>query len=852
MAARHDRGQPRRRLRIGRIIGLLLLVSVVAGLGVGAGLVLAALRSLPELAPTPPSPQMSSIIYDRYGQPVTTIFATQDRTWTHLGDLPRVVPEAFLAVEDRRFYQHHGIDVVRTLGALVHDLRGGSLQGGSTITQQLARNLYAREVGTERTLDRKIREAVTAVALERQYSKQQILEMYLNLIYFGHAAYGIEAASRAYFDVDAKHLTLAQAATLAALPKAPNLYEPIGHPQAALDRRNLVLDEMAEAGFITADQAEEAKRQPLGVHPARRIVQKDYPDPWFVDYVIDQLRQHGYSWKQVYEGGLRIYTTLDPRIDQEAQKIVTDNLRGWYPPARLSRPIQAAAVLMDPQTGEILAMVGGLEHTTSRGNNWAVLPNRPGSAIKPIAVYVPALSQGVTAASVFDDAPVTFPRPGQRAWTPQNFESGQFMGLTTVREAVRRSVNVVAVRVLDAIGVDKGYAMARALGLESLTPQDRTLALALGGLTRGVTPLEMAVAYSTIANGGLRPQPLAIRKVVTADGKVLEENQPSLTRVISPQVAYVMTDILRSVVEDLPANGFISPGHTGGAAKIPGWPTAGKTGTDENYVNAWFAGFTPRLTGIVWVGHEGHLSPLPGNMQGGSSRGPAALFRMVMSAALRGQKPVDFPRPSGLVSVRISAKSGKVAGPLTPDRWARDELFIAGTQPAELDDAFYQAEVCADQPGLLYQPGCACTPVTKLFLRRPPAQAADMSMTAPTASCNGAPAAGSPPPDQGAAGTPPTPPGDASPSGPSDAVDLQITGTGWSPAAFQLKAGLGLLHVRNTTDQEHELVVDGLQLDVKIPAGESTDVPVRIERPGTYTFHCALHPGEQGAITVTP
>ncbi|MDI3297685.1 MAG: PBP1A family penicillin-binding protein [Bacillota bacterium] len=849
MAGQHVRSQPRRRLRAGRIVALGLLLLLMVGAGAGLGLFLGALRTLPELTPAPPTPQMSSIIYDRYGQPVTTIFATQDRTWVRLSELPAVVPEAFIAIEDRRFYQHHGIDFVRTLGALVNDLRGGSLQGGSTITQQLARNLFAQQVGTERTLDRKIREAMMALALERQYSKQQILEMYLNLIYFGHTAYGIEAAARAYFDVDAKQLTLAQAATLAALPKAPNLYEPIGHPQAALQRRNLVLDAMVQSGFITAAQAQEAKRQPLGVHPAQRILQKGYPDPWFVDYVIRELLQR-YSWKQVYEGGLRIYTTLDPRIDQQAQKIVTDNLLSWYPPDRLKsagqRPLQAAAVLMDPRTGEILAMVGGLEHSTSLGNNWAALPNRPGSAIKPIAVYVPALSQGVTAATVFDDSPVSFPRPGQSPWQPRNFESGQFMGLTTVREAVRRSVNVVAVRVLDAIGVEKGWTMARALGLESLTPQDRTLSLALGGLTRGVTPVEMAVAYSTIANGGLRPTPLVIRRVVTADGKVLEEEQPSLTRVISPQVAYVMTDILRSVVEDRPPNGFISPGHTGGAARIPGWPTAGKTGTDENFYNAWFAGFTPTLTGIVWIGHEGNMAPLPGGMQGGSARGPAGLFSKLMTMALEGQKPVDFARPSGIVTVRISAKSGKIAGPLTPDRWARDEIFVAGTQPAELDDAFYTAEVCADNPQLLYQPGCGCTPVSRLFLRRPPAQAADMSMTAPGASCSaGAPGQPANPSPGGAPGTPPGQPA-------ATVVDLAIGDGGWSPSDLQLKAGSYLLRVGNGTGEAHRLVIDALGVSADLPPGQSVDVPLTLEKPGTYAFRCDLHPGEEGRIVVTP
>ncbi|MCL6521468.1 MAG: PBP1A family penicillin-binding protein [Firmicutes bacterium] len=837
MSGQHVRNQRRPSLRAGRIALLLLFVLFVVAAGAGAGLFLAALRTLPELAPTPPTPQMSSIIYDRYGQPVTTIFATQDRTWVRLSQMPAVVPEAFVAIEDRRFYQHHGIDVVRTLGALVNDLRGGSLQGGSTITQQLARTLYS-QVGTERTLERKIREALVALALERQYSKQQILEMYLNLIYFGHSAYGIQAAARAYFDVDASRLTLAQAATLAALPKGPNLYEPIGHPQAALQRRNLVLDAMAEAGYISTSEAEAAKRQPLGVHPAQRIVQKGYPDPWFVDYVIQQLLQR-YSWKQVYEGGLRIYTTLDPRIDQQAQKIVSDDLAAWYPPEQLrragQRPLQAAAVLMDPRTGEIRGMVGGLEHTTSLGNNWAVLPNRPGSAIKPLAVYVPALSQGITAATVFDDSPVSFPRPGQPPWQPRNFESGQYMGLTTVREAVRRSVNVVAVRVLDAVGVDKGWSMARALGLESLTPQDRTLSLALGGLTHGVTPVEMAVGYSTIANGGLRPKPLVIRKVVTADGKVLEQDDPSLTRVISPQVAYVMTDILRSVVEDRPANGFILPSHTGGAARIPGWPTAGKTGTDENFYNAWFAGFTPTLTGIVWIGHEGSMAALPGGMQGGSAHGPAGLFRQLMTMALEGQKPVDFTRPPGIVTVRISAKSGKIAGPLTPDRWARDEIFVAGTQPAELDDAFYTAEVCAEDPQLLYQPGCACTPVSRLFLRRPPvAQAADMAMTAPTASCSPSPAG------QTGAGAPA-----------ATVVDLAIGEAGWSPSRLELSTGSYLFRIRNESGQAHRLVVDGLGVRLDLAPGQSVALPLDLSRPGTYPFRCDLHPAEQGEIAVS-
>ncbi|MBX6378889.1 MAG: penicillin-binding protein, partial [Clostridia bacterium] len=378
--------------------------------------------------------------------------------------------------------------------------------------------------------------------------------------------------------------------------------------------------------------------------------------------------------------------------------------------------------------------------------------------IKPLVVYPPALAEGgYTAATVVDDAPVTY-RLGNQTWSPRNFD-GRYRGLTTLREAVRRSVNVVAAKVLMDIGPDLGIEYGKRFGLSTLVTSgprnDRGPALALGGLTRGVSVLEMAAAYAVFASGGVYREPIAILRVEDAQGRVLEQAAPApARRVLTPQVAYLMVDILRSVVEPQPPDGWIENTSTAQATRLPGWQAGGKTGTTSDNRDVWFVGFTPRYAAAVWIGYDNRerANALPRGVSSG--RQPVQIWRDTMLAAHKGLEPVAFERPPGLVTSPISAKSGLLPGPYTPSRWVRTELFVQGSEPRQAGNDFVPVTVCANDPSLRYEPACACEPTVRLALVRPPAPPGgpapeDAAMAAPARSCldptaqdNGAPDAG--------------------------------------------------------------------------------------------------------------
>ncbi|MBX6378797.1 MAG: transglycosylase domain-containing protein, partial [Clostridia bacterium] len=394
-----------------RLTVLLSTVALTVALGSGAGYVLGAVRAVSALGDTEPAPALTSFVYDARGRLITPIPSAQFRIPVDIHKLPSYVVDAFIATEDRNFRRHPGIDFVGIARALVNDVFGRPLQGGSTITQQLARNAFPEMVGRERTLGRKVREALVAIELERRYTKDEILELYLNHIYFGRGAYGIEAAAQTYFSKSASQLTLAEAALLAGLPKAPNDYEPIGNPEAARGRRNVVLDLMVENGAITRQEAEAAKASPLVVKPGRTPQQKYEQAPHFVDYVLAQLLKR-YPKEKVFSGGLRVYTTLDQDIQKAAEAAVHKALDRDFPLRPGQDNLQAAVVVIDPRTGYIVAMVGGRDHggLLELNRAWhdpadpSVMGLRqPGSAIKPLVVYAPALAEGgYTAATVVD------------------------------------------------------------------------------------------------------------------------------------------------------------------------------------------------------------------------------------------------------------------------------------------------------------------------------------------------------------------------------------------------------------------------------------------------------------------
>jgi penicillin-binding protein 1A len=711
---------------------------VLAGGGYSVSVLARALITLPPLGDPAAAQPATSVIYDLQGQPVSSIPGSVSRSPLAPGQIPGVVKDAFVAVEDRHFFQEAGGISIRGIArAALHDLGGGALQGGSTITEQLAKMLY---LTPRDTMVRKAKEAILGLELAHRYSKQQILAMYLNDVFLGQNAYGVQAAAEAYFSEPVSQLNVAQAALLAGLPQAPSAYDPVVNPAAALARRNTVLALMAQQGYITAAQARTAEASALQLNPssgpptAAATGLPGYNYPWFTDTVISQLEQtYGLSGQQVESGGLRIYTTLDPAVYAAAQQAVTAELNARYPTAaNPSDPMQAAVVLMDQWNGDVLAVIGGRQHTVELGYNRATqAEQQPGSSIKPLVDYIPALEAGYTAGTVVDDVVhVYHPGPGQ-TYAPKD-DNSIYYGLTTFTEALRRSVNTVAVQVLNRVGIANGVRTAQRLGLSNLSLQQNDhLAVALGGTVGCCTPLEMADAYSTIANGGYRVTPRFILKVVAPDGRVLVQTAVHRTRVLSPQIAFVMTTMLERVDSPQPNVGwdvlsgpYDSNFGTGYDAQvqdnIPGWQMAAKTGTTNQDKQAWYVGYTPLYAGAVWVGQD--LPQPQVAMYGGTTAGP--ILQATMEAALAGHSPVPFAQPSGVVQapVDIMAPPWHVAapGPLTPATAVQQDWFVAGTQPRQADGLWVQATVPQSNNGALWQSGCpGGPPQAETFLNLP-------------------------------------------------------------------------------------------------------------------------------------
>lgn len=669
--------QPRRKrkkLNVGRFILFLLLILFVVGGGTAFGMVVTSLKDLPAVNWDNLAPNAATLIYDKDGNLVTEI-GLENRVPMNIQDVPPVVKKAFLAAEDNRFYQHHGVDFRAIARAAWRNITSGSTsEGGSTITQQLVKNCF---LTPEKILKRKVQEAYLAVQLERRYTKDEIFEMYLNWIYFGEGAYGIQAAAHTYFAKDVQDLDLAEAAMLAGLPRAPSLYSPYRNPEAAKQRRSTVLDLMVKYGYISRAEAAKAKAEPLELKASAD--EKQYPYPYFVDYVTEELVAR-YGEARVFREGLKVYTTLDPRIQKFAEAAM-ENSRNFPATTRDKKGLlqpQGAAVILDPHTGYIKAIVGGREHTQARQWNRATrTPRQPGSAFKPIIAYGPAVDKlGMGPATIIDDVPIKFPN-----WTPTNYD-GIYRGLITMRTAIARSVNIPAVKVLQQVTLPTAYAFARQLGISTLHPEKEGLAAALGGLDEGVTALEMAGAYGAFANGGVYVKPTAILKVEERAGKVLDEFTPVKRRVMKPTTAWLITDMLRTVVQ----NG------TGTAAQLGGRPVAGKTGTTDKRESVWFCGYTPELVGVVWIGYDNQNKPLPYGTYGGTY--PARIWRQIMSQALAGVPVKDFPRPAGIVTATVDSKSGLLPGPNTPPDHQVTDYFAAGTVPTQVDNTHVLVEIC--------------------------------------------------------------------------------------------------------------------------------------------------------------
>lgn len=539
--------------------------------------------------------KVASTVYDRSGAPVVTLYA-KSRLWVPLMEIPKPLRDAFVATEDYRFYLHKGIDVHGIIRALYEDIRSGSkVQGGSTITQQLVKNLFFTH---EKSWLRKIWEMAYAIRIEQQYSKDQILEFYLNCIYLGHGSWGVGSASQVYFGKRVQDLRLEQAALLAALARSPEYYSPFRHPRAALNRRNLVLHLMGKHRYLEGAAVASALSKPLATlsRPG-----STYTGAYFADYVLKTLSQEtGLSEGYLRSGGLKIYTTMDRRIQMAAEAALRGLPEAGQDHFGVVQP-QGAIVALDPRSGEILALTGGKTYTAAQLNRSFQIYRQPGSAIKPF-LYAAAVEAGYGPDSQMSDQPIAININGT-LWRPQNYDN-KYRGRITLRTALEESVNTVAVQLLQQVGPANVYALARRMGLTSLVASgernDIGLApLALGGLTKGVTLLELTGAYSSFAHEGIRSVPFGVFRVYDHRGKLIFRGRVRQERVIRPQTAATLTSMMQGVI----ARG------TGIRANI-GITAAGKTGTTNRNTNGWFIGFTPDLLAGVWIGNDRQDQPL--------------------------------------------------------------------------------------------------------------------------------------------------------------------------------------------------------------------------------------------------
>ncbi len=597
--------------------------------------------------------RMASSVYDREGRLVGNLYF-YNRMWISFERIPKHVKDAVVAIEDSRFYQHNGVDLKGMARAFFYNIiPGGAMQGGSTITQQLAKISL---LTSERTVTRKVQDINYALQIEKVYTKDEILELYLNSIYLAHGNVGIEAAARYYFNKSAGQLNLAESALLAGLIQSPENYSPVKNLKKAKNRRDLVLQKMLEQKYITKTQYNAA------VASSVKIVKRPTTastGAYFLDYIKEYLiKKEGFSEEQLRFGGYKIYTTLDISCQKEAEKVMAA-----LPQTPSETQPQGALVTIDPKTGAILAMVGGRSYGSSQYNRVVRSYRQPGSAIKPF-VYATALEQGYTAATIFEDKPLAIPLTDGTEWKPENYDR-EYRGKMTLREALRDSVNSVAIQLLQEVGIQDVANQMELMGITSLVKQgkahDLNLApLSLGGLTKGVTPLELAMAYAPFANEGNYAKPFPVVKIADRHGNLLKEFKPELRPALSPQTAYIITMLLKDVVDR----------GTGIRARLPNRPAAGKTGTTSDYTNAWFVGYTPEMLTVVWMGNDRQDQPMIYKGMNIGSSTTAQVWGAYMKGVTQGLPVVDFPEPPGIVWASVDPATGEAV----PD-WSGRETY---------------------------------------------------------------------------------------------------------------------------------------------------------------------------------
>ncbi len=730
-----------------------LLILLVMASGAAAGVFFAFLRDLPSLDGLEDyQPSIVTTLYTDQDEPFAS-FYEQRRIPLPLAKIPPQFKQAVLAVEDSRFYEHRGLSPRAIARAMIMNLlTRRKSQGGSTITQQLARILF---LTPEKSFTRKIKEALLAVEVEKHYSKDKILELYFNQVYFGHGAYGVEAAAQTYFKKSVGELNLAEVAMLAGLPSAPNRFSPILDPARARRRRDHVLNRMVEMKLISREQAAAAGQTPFDetLFTRSRTIA-----PYFVEHVRQSL-EDTYGAYALYNSGLKVYTTLNLKMQRAAEEALVGGLRdldkargfrprkeqgtetarariGPYTPrvgeilpgtvlrvkpksleVQLGRyrgeislesiqwtkirnlaeafhegdpilvqvlsvderrkimdlsleqdpELEGALVALDPRDGAIKTMIGGYDFERSKFNRAVQARRQPGSAFKPF-VYATAFDRGLTPSTIIEDSPITFHfrvEGKEVEWSPENYDR-KFHGPMTLRRALENSINVVTVKLIERVGVDPVVRMAHQMGIESDLRHE--VALALG--VSEVTPLELVSAYGVIANGGVRAEPFVIRKVTDSQGRILEEHIVEPQEVMRPETAYVLTNVMKGVVER----------GTGARAHVLKRPLAGKTGTSSEATDVWFVGFTPNLVAGVWIGYDVKRSL--GSAETGS-RLALPPWIAFMQKALTDLPPDDFPVPENVVAIPVNYMTGLPAP--QDDKGAILEYFIKGTEPAPLE-----------------------------------------------------------------------------------------------------------------------------------------------------------------------
>ncbi len=701
---------------------------------------------------------LTSFVYDSKQKEIAQLKGEQNRILVDHDYIPENLRNAFVAIEDKRFYEHNGIDIIRIASAVVNFLKpGGSTHGGSTITQQLVRNITG---DTQRTLRRKVQEQWMAIQLEKHLSKDKILDLYMNLIYMGGNYYGVEAASKAYFGKDVKDLTLAQCASLAGITNMPGWYAPINdeNKKKNKERQEIILKEMKDIGYIKSEEEyEQAVKEDLKfVEKDTNIAKSAGSQSYFVDQVITDVKKDlvasGMSSqladKTIYNNGLKIYTTMDSSIQKAMDDVFTDDK--YFPifNKKLEHP-QASMVIIDPATGQVKALRGGYGQKSGDLilNRATQIQRQPGSTFKPIAVYGPAIDQKiVTPATVIDDAPV-YMNGVKYGKYPENYDKG-YGGLTSIRNAIINSINVVAAKTWMKLGPELSLKYLKRDGISRDIKTEGTVSIAMGGLNVGVSPLDMAAAYVPFINDGTYIQPITYTRVEDMNGNVILEKKPKTNIVYDNEAtSYVMTSMLEDVCRYGTAAskglGLIQNGNM---------PSAGKTGTTGSNKDKWFVGFTPYYVGAVWYGYD-----KPSTLNPGEYNQSLEIWHAVMEKVHTGLPPKDFQQSQGIVKKAVCKYSGKAPSDLCSrdprGSSIHEEIFLAGTEPKDNDvcDVHVLAQVCKDSKdifgrNLLFGPNCPpASMVEQVFTKRkePYSQVqpndpfpADWKYELPTAYCN--------------------------------------------------------------------------------------------------------------------